>query len=183
MSDRPGWAGSAPDLFQPSAIPAGRMRAVLSGADGRVSTGALPSRGRVLIVEDEYFVALDAEDALTSAGFTAEVAAAEAPDIVLMDIRLAGLRDGIDAAAEIRSRLGIPSLFATAHSDAATRARGDEAASPLGWLTKPYTPSEVALAVRGVGFGDAVVDVCAGGVEKHVQLENLECLFRFSTAV
>jgi two-component system, response regulator PdtaR len=158
MSDRPGWAGSAPDLFQPSAIPAGRMRAVLSGADGRASTGALPSRGRVLIVEDEYFVALDAEDALTSAGFTvvgiaataeeaAEVAAAEAPDIVLMDIRLAGLRDGIDAAAEIRSRLGIPSLFATAHSDAATRARGDEAASPLGWLTKPYTPSEVALAV------------------------------------
>jgi DNA-binding response OmpR family regulator len=120
--------------------------------------GALPSRGRVLIVEDEFFVALDTEDALTSAGFTvvgiaataeeaAELAAAEAPDIVLMDIRLAGTRDGIDAAVEIRSRVGTPCLFATAHTDAATRTRGDKAASPLGWLTKPYTQSEVAAAV------------------------------------
>jgi CheY-like chemotaxis protein len=109
-------------------------------------------------VEDEYFVALDIEDALSSVGFsivgiatTAEdairLAQAEMPDMVLMDIRLAGARDGIDAAAEIRNSLGIPSLFATAHSDAGTRARGNKAASPLGWLTKPYSGNEVALAV------------------------------------
>jgi CheY-like chemotaxis protein len=145
-------------LLLPRTAPAGRSGAVLSEADGRTGASASPSRGRVLIVEDEYFVALDAEDALTFAGFTvvgvattaeeaAEIAAAESPDIVLMDIRLAGSRDGIDAAAEIRTRLGIPSLFATAHSDAATRARGDNAASPLGWLTKPYTQSEVTTAV------------------------------------
>jgi CheY-like chemotaxis protein len=75
------------------------------------------------------------------------MAAAEVPDIVLMDIRLAGLRDGIDAASAIRKQLGIPSLFATAHSDPVTRDRGDKAASPLGWLTKPYTHDEVAVAV------------------------------------
>jgi DNA-binding NarL/FixJ family response regulator len=125
-------------------------------ADGRTGTGA--SRGRVLIVEDEYFVALDAEDALTSAGFTVvgiaataeeaiAMAAAERPDLVLMDIRLGGPRDGIDAATEIRVQLGISSLFATAHSDPATRTRGDNAASPLGWLTKPYTQGEIAAAV------------------------------------
>jgi DNA-binding NarL/FixJ family response regulator len=109
-------------------------------------------------VEDEYFVALDIEDALSGVGFTVvgiaataeeaiRLAGAEMPDMVLMDIRLAGARDGIDAAAEIWGRFGIPSLFATAHSDAGTRVRGNKAASPLGWLTKPYTGSEVVLAV------------------------------------
>ncbi|MGK7865400.1 response regulator [Falsiroseomonas sp. E2-1-a4] len=120
-------------------------------------------------MEDEYFVALDAEDALSAAGFivvgvattaeeAAELAAASKPDIVLMDIRLAGSRDGIDAAAEIRGRLGIPSLFATAHSDAATRSRGDAAAAPLGWLSKPYTPGEVAAAVS-----EAIIRARRGG--------------------
>lgn len=142
--------------------PGGRVRPLLSQDEGRAGAGAhaSPSRGRVLIVEDEYFVALEAEDSLTEAGFevvgmaaTAEeaVGMAEAgrPDLVLMDVRLAGARDGIDAAAEIRARLGIPSLFATAHSDAATRSRGDDVASPLGWLAKPYTPGELAAAVAG----------------------------------
>jgi CheY-like chemotaxis protein len=126
--------------------------------EGRSGTAALPPRGRVLVVEDEYFVALDAEDALASAGFevvgiattaaeAVEIAQAKRPDLVLMDIRLAGARDGIDAAAEIRGRLGIPSLFATAHSDAATRARGEGAAAPLGWLRKPYARTELAAAV------------------------------------
>ncbi|MCB4825401.1 response regulator [Roseicella aerolata] len=151
-------APSGPGLFQPGMPRPGQRRALRSQEDGRAGTGASPSHGRVLIVEDEYFVALDTEDALSSAGFTVvgiaasaeeaiEMATAEAPDIVLMDIRLVGPRDGIDAAAEIRRRLGIPCLFATAHSDATTRARGDKAALPLGWLTKPYTQDEVAEAV------------------------------------
>jgi DNA-binding response OmpR family regulator len=125
--------------------------------ESRSGTDA-PPRGRVLVVEDEYFVALAAEEALAAAGFevvgvtataeeAVEIARAERPDLVLMDIRLAGARDGIDAAAEIRGRLGIPSLFATAHSDAATRARGEGAAAPMGWLTKPYAPTELAAAV------------------------------------
>jgi CheY-like chemotaxis protein len=148
----------APGLLQPRQFPVARIQAAYSQEDGREGNNAFPSRGRVLIVEDEYFVALDIEDALSSVGFaivgiatTAEeavkVAEVEKPDMVLMDIRLAGARDGIEAAAEIRNRLGIPSLFATAHSDAGTRARGNEAASPLGWLTKPYTGGEVVLAV------------------------------------
>lgn len=158
MSDKLGWTAFASDLFQPHVLRVARGASVRSQEDGRTGPGASSSRGRVLIVEDEYFVALDAEDALSAAGFTvvgvattaeeaAKMAAAGRPDIVLMDIRLAGSRDGIDAAAEIRSRLGIPSLFATAHSDAATRSRGDTAASPLGWLSKPYTHREITAAV------------------------------------
>jgi CheY-like chemotaxis protein len=130
---------------------------VRSQDGSRAGASALPSRGRILIVEDEYFISLDAEDALSSAGFTivgiaataeeaVEMAGTERPDMVLMDIRLGGPRDGIDAAAEILGRLGIPSLFATAHADAGTRARGDNAASPLGWVSKPYTHDEITTA-------------------------------------
>lgn len=145
-------------LLPPEMSPWGQRRPPRAQEDGREGAGAAPSRGRVLVVEDEYFVALDAEDTLSAAGFTVvgiavtadeavAMATAERPDIVLMDIRLAGPRDGIEAAAEIRSRLGIPSLFATAHADAATRARGDSTASPLGWLTKPYSHREMVAAI------------------------------------
>jgi CheY-like chemotaxis protein len=125
-----------------------------AGQEGGSAADA--ARGRVLIVEDEYFVALDAEEALTSAGYevcgiatSAEEALAEAerPELVLMDIRLLGPRDGIEAAAEIRQRLGLRSLFATAHSDSATRARAEAAASPLGWLIKPYSREQLNGAV------------------------------------
>lgn len=169
MSGQLGWNAFASGLFQPSPMHVSRGIVPRSHEDGRAGTGPSSSRGRVLIVEDEYFVALDAEDALSAAGFTvvgvattaeeaAEMAAAERPDMVLMDVRLAGLRDGIDAAAEIRARFGILSLFATAHSDAATRSRGAAVAAPLGWLSKPYTPGDVAAAVS-----EAIIRVRRGG--------------------
>lgn len=131
--------------------------------EGRGSLEQTP--GRVLIVEDEYFVALSIEETLSDAGFvvvgmaaTAEqaiaMAAAERPDIVLMDIRLGGARDGIDAAAQILERFGIPSILATAQADPGTRRRGEQAARPIGWVFKPFAPGELAAAV-----GDAVVHV------------------------
>jgi CheY-like chemotaxis protein len=128
--------------------------------DRSAGSGTSP-RGRVLIVEDEYFVALASEDALSDAGFavvgiatTADDAVAKAdatrPDLILMDVRLAppgSMRDGIDAAAEILARFGIRSLFATAHVDPGTRARGERAAQPLGWLSKPFSSEDLVAAV------------------------------------
>ncbi len=156
MTRPSGWTSEAPVFSGLSARSGPWTQVPHAQADGAKGPGGA-SRGRVLIVEDEFFVALDAEDALDSAGFavvgiatTAEeaisMAAAEQPDIVLMDIRLAGRRDGIDAALEIRRRFGIPSIFATAHSDGETRARGEKAA-PVAWLTKPYTQGEVVAAI------------------------------------
>jgi two-component system, response regulator PdtaR len=103
---------------------------------------------RILVVEDEYLVATDLADRLAEAGYrvtgiaaTAEdalmLAAAEPPDLAIMDIRLASRRDGIDAAIELRRRYGLRCIFATAHLDAETRNRAAPAA-PLGWLAKPY---------------------------------------------
>jgi DNA-binding NarL/FixJ family response regulator len=113
---------------------------------------------RILIVEDDFFVALDLEAGLTDAGMkvvgparTAEeavaLARAEKPLLAVMDIRLASARDGIDAALDLYRDLGIRSIFASAHADASFRKRA-EPASPLGWLQKPYTVDAVVSTVR-----------------------------------
>lgn len=73
------------------------------------------------------------------------IAAAARPELAIMDIRLAGARDGIDAAIELASTLGVPSIFATAHEDEATRRRA-ELAHSLGWLQKPYS-AETLIAL------------------------------------
>ena len=114
------------------------------------------ARPRILVVEDDYLVAAATSISLTNAGFdvlgiagSAEEAVALArekrPLLILMDIRLAGERDGIDAALEIFHSLGIRCVFATAYSDPRTRARA-EAAYPLGWLPKPYAMEAAVLA-------------------------------------
>jgi DNA-binding NarL/FixJ family response regulator len=112
---------------------------------------------RILIVEDDYLVALQFENALTEAGYdVVDIAstAAEAvqmvpdhqPELVLMDIRLAGPRDGIDAAAEIFDRFGIRSIFVSAFTDPATQTRA-QPARPLAWLSKPVSDHKLVAAV------------------------------------
>jgi len=118
---------------------------------------------RVLVVEDEYFIRVEIDAALRGAGYdvvgeatTADEAvnAAQAarPDIVIMDIRLASRRDGVDAAIELYRRFGMRCLFATAHADAETRRRAEEA-KPLGWLSKPFTPESLVAAVKAALAG------------------------------
>jgi two-component system, response regulator PdtaR len=112
---------------------------------------------RVLVVEDDFLIAMQTEIALTTAGFevvgpatTAEEAVALAgetqPALAVMDIRLASARDGIDAARQIYQDFAIRCIFATAHDDALTRGRAEPYA-PLGWLPKPYTMASLVAVV------------------------------------
>lgn len=116
-----------------------------------------PAARRVLVVEDDFLVAGELEYWLAAAGFqvigpaaTAEeavaLAAEEEPDLAIMDVRLGGQRDGIDAAIEIYRQFGVRSMFATAHSDRQIRARGQEA-NPLGWVAKPYSPAGLVAEI------------------------------------
>jgi CheY-like chemotaxis protein len=115
---------------------------------------------RVLIVEDEFFISLDMQNLLqalghvvvgiaVSANEAVGLAQREQPDVALVDIRLVGPRDGIDAAQEILSRFGVPSFFVTANSDLQTRQRA-QAVHPLGFLEKPVTAQRIRLALRNV---------------------------------
>ena len=69
------------------------------------------------------------------------------PDIAIMDVRLAGCRDGIEGALLLRRRSGLPVLFVTAQGDAATMARA-AAAEPAGYLMKPVNGRQLVKAVE-----------------------------------
>ncbi|QCG88628.1 response regulator [Azospirillum sp. TSH100] len=112
---------------------------------------------RILIVEDESLAAMALEEVLGMLGFTVvgiednadgAIAAAERwrPDVVMMDIRLLGPRDGIEAAAEIRKRTGIRCIFTSAFGDPETRHRAAEC-DPFGFVRKPYFPAELQRAL------------------------------------
>lgn len=124
------------------------------------STIAGRARGlRVLIVEDESLVSLFLQGVLQDLGHsvsgvapslrTALAIAAGAPsDLAIVDIGLAGDGgDGIDAAIALRSRYGIPALLMTGASfdDVGPRLHD---AQPVGFLSKPYTESDVETALR-----------------------------------
>ena len=131
---------------------------------------------RIQIVEDQYVVAQDCERCLTQAGFECtgfattatnafDLAERDRPDLILMDVRLASRIDGVDAAIAIFERLGIRSLFISAHADQVMREQA-RLARPLGWLNKPYTQAELVQAIRA-----AVAEL---EVEKKAQHEALK---------
>ena len=82
--------------------------------------------------------------------------AAIRPALVLMDIRLAGTMDGVDAALVLFREHGIRCIFATAHHDLEVRRRAGPA-EPLGWLAKPYAMPAMLAAVRQ-GLADLEAD-------------------------
>jgi PAS domain S-box-containing protein len=110
----------------------------------------------VLVVEDEGLIAHDIAARLESLGHrvvatvsTAEKAIEKAPeaDLVLMDIRLDGRSDGVDAAVAIRERCQTPVLFLTAHADKATLERAKKA-EPLGYIVKPLAPATLSSSIE-----------------------------------
>lgn len=113
---------------------------------------------RIMVVEDEALIADEIQDRLTRLGFeiptvtdTAEKALeavqAHSPDLVLMDIRLKGKQDGIQAAGVIRERFKLPVVFLTAHSDHATLSRAKET-GPFGYVLKPFQERELLVAIE-----------------------------------
>ena len=117
---------------------------------------------KILIVEDESIIALDIKMSLQHAGYAiAEIARSggeaialaqsQQPDLILMDIRLQGPMDGIEAAQKIREQQSCPVVYLTAHTDSQTLDRA-KLTAPFGYLTKPFddhslmTTIEIALA-------------------------------------
>jgi DNA-binding NarL/FixJ family response regulator len=146
----PGYESAAAQRHWPQLVFA---REESAGSDQRIEPSA-----RILVVEDDFLVAAEIEIALSDAGFdvagvaasadeAVELAQLQRPALVVMDVRLAGQRDGIDAAVEIFRQLGIRCIFATAHYDQHSLERA-KPAMPLGWLQKPYSMDSLVNAVR-----------------------------------
>ena len=117
---------------------------------------------KILIVEDEALIASYIEEVLGESGFEVagiaasgpealSLAAEAAPALALVDIRLTGPIDGIELACMLRQKYGLPSIFLSGLVDGET-ARRAETAQPLGFLPKPFLPSQVFKAIdRALG--------------------------------
>lgn len=112
----------------------------------------------ILIVEDEALIASYIEEVLAESGFRVagiaasgtealSLAAAEQPSLALVDIRLTGSIDGIDLARRLRERFELPSIFLSGVVDEQTMRRA-QTAQPLGFLAKPFRPSQVFNAIE-----------------------------------
>lgn len=112
---------------------------------------------RILIVEDEKLVADDLQEILQGLGYEipASVASGEealvkvaevSPDLILMDIRLAGSLDGVQTADLIRSQFSIPIVYLTANADRATLERV-KASYPFGYILKPFNEKLLATTI------------------------------------
>jgi PAS domain S-box-containing protein len=112
----------------------------------------------ILIVEDESIVAKDIQRTLSRLGYritgvasSGEDAVRKAterrPDLIIMDIRLRGKVDGVEAASAIREHVGAPVIFLTAHSDAQTLQRAT-LTEPFGYVVKPFKEAELRGAIE-----------------------------------
>ena len=112
---------------------------------------------RVLIVEDDYLIALDVEDALLGAGYeicgiaesesqALAMAAATHPDFAVVDISLSP-GDGRIVARKLTRQFAIDVLFASGQCDDVKDLEGSGA---LACLPKPYDPTDVPLALKAI---------------------------------
>ncbi len=146
------------------------------------STLSPPKTVNVLVVEDEYILARNLKESLETFGYTVvdiadsgetaiECALRLRPTIVLMDIRIRGEVDGIEAAEYIWQQLQIPVIYVTGHSDQTTVERAT-LTLPFGYILKPIREQELYVAIQTAlsrygheqffttvlqGMGDAVV--------------------------
>jgi len=113
---------------------------------------------RILIVEDEGIVAEEIRSRLkrlryevAGVAFSGEEAIKKAEethlDLALVDIKLRGGMDGVEAAQEIRARFDIPVVYVTAYADEATLQRA-KTSEPYGYILKPFEDKELRTSIE-----------------------------------
>ena len=111
---------------------------------------------RVLIVEDELLIAEDLKSKLRRMGHTVaghatsgEAAVQKAidtkPELVLMDVRLRGTMNGIEAAARIREIHPVPVVYVTAHAAAVAEHANQQQRQFV--LSKPFSLAQLQAVV------------------------------------
>ncbi|MBL0741107.1 response regulator [Chryseolinea lacunae] len=116
------------------------------------------SKARILIVEDSIIVSIHLQSTLENEGYRVvgkcdfaeqalEHIEKDRPDLVLMDIMLAGKMDGIEAAGIIKQKYALPVIYITALTDKDTIQRA-KVTEPYGYLTKPFEDREIFTVIE-----------------------------------
>jgi signal transduction histidine kinase len=112
----------------------------------------------IVIVEDEYIVALDIRSFLERSGYQVAGVFASGedllarlddlkPDLILMDIKIRGELDGVETARIVHERRHVPVLLLTAYADDETVARA-KITQPFGYILKPFEERELRTAIE-----------------------------------
>ena len=115
-------------------------------------------KSKILVVEDEWVVADRICKKLKELNYTVFAPAStgadaikkieeERPDLILMDIILEGKEDGIETAARIEARFGIPLIYLTAHTEQRLMERA-KLTKPFSYLVKPFTDAELQCNIE-----------------------------------
>ncbi len=113
---------------------------------------------KILVVEDEAIIAMDIQFMLRKLGFSQlevvdtgeeslQKVAVDKPHLVLMDIKLKGELDGIEAAKQIFFEYNVPVIYITAFGDEKTLERADGSAR-YGFITKPFEETELQSTIE-----------------------------------
>ena len=113
---------------------------------------------KVLIVEDEFSIALDIKFSLEKLGYIVvgignsyeeaiQFTTEHLPDVVIMDINITGEKNGIVAAEDIYDKFKIPIVFLTAYGDDKTFKEALKS-RPFGFLLKPFNVKELSFAIQ-----------------------------------
>ena len=113
---------------------------------------------RIMVVEDEKLVALALDNSLRNMGYDVPAVVSTGdeavkrvrearPDLILMDIKLKGAMDGVEAAALIHDISDVPIIYLTAYSEAHTRERA-KTTEPFGYLVKPFEERTLQATVE-----------------------------------
>ena len=152
-----------------------------------------PTRGSVLVVDDDSSLAEMLSIVLRQEGFESRIVtrgdeALEAfrsfrPDLVLLDLMLPG-KDGIDVCKEIRAESGVPIVMLTAKGDTIDVVLGLESGAD-DYVVKPFKPKELIARIRArvrhneapsseaLVIGDLTIDVAGHAVSRAGQAVNL----------
>lgn len=118
----------------------------------------MPSKNKILIVEDDFVIAKNLEMMLKKMNYQVnktvdsgeallEVLQQEIPDLILLDINLAGALDGIETAQKLKETFDIPFIFLSALSDKATLERA-KITEPHAYLIKPVENEPLRNAIE-----------------------------------
>jgi DNA-binding LytR/AlgR family response regulator len=113
---------------------------------------------KIGIVEDELVIGRTILNTLEELGYThcgpainyteaIEMLDEHKPDLLLLDIQLAGKKDGIDVAQKLNESYKIPFIFLTANSDGDTIERAKKV-NPHAYIVKPFTKEELYAAIE-----------------------------------
>jgi DNA-binding NarL/FixJ family response regulator len=116
------------------------------------------SKTKILIVEDEFIIAeklrfilqdLEYEVIGIASKYSKALSIMEEqlPDLILIDIVLAGAKDGIELAHQINLKHKKPFIFITSHSDIDTVKRAKDV-KPNGYLVKPFKKADIFTTIE-----------------------------------